>query len=132
MQATDWPPTWGSVVEHSRTYRSVTGVTGHPRPHEIRLCPQAYLNFVRESTSGYALGWMVFEFVGGIFSVLQMLLLGFNHEDVGSVVGNPGKLGSGVVVIFFNGLFLFQRFILYSKNGHTCKNMIRRSSYEEI
>ena len=83
----------------------------------LKYMPQAYLNFSRKSTQGWAVGTVLFDLIGGVFSVGQMFLLAWDHNDWGSLNGNIAKLGLGVFSIFFDILFIVQHFCLYRKNA---------------
>jgi PQ loop repeat. len=39
---------------------------------------QAYMNFKRKSTVGWSIGNVLLDFAGGLFSLLQMLILAYN------------------------------------------------------
>ena len=61
---------------------------------------------------------------GGLFCLLQMLLLSINNDDIGNFIGNPGKLGSGIVCFSYNFLFFIQRYLIYRdwERGEKKKN----------
>jgi len=79
----------------------------------VKYAPQALLNFRRKSTEGFAVGMMIFDLIGGAASLLQMAFIAINNEDGASLIGNPGKLGTGVVTVIFEIIFLLQRFVIY-------------------
>ena len=56
---------------------------------------------------------MIFDLIGGSASLLQMVFIAVNNNDVGGVLGNPGKFGTGVVTVVFECLFLVQKYVLY-------------------
>ena len=39
-----------------------------------------FFNFKQKSTEGLSVGYVLLEFIGGTFSVLQMLLLAYNFS----------------------------------------------------
>lgn len=81
----------------------------------IKYIPQAWMNYRRKSTEGWSIGNILLDFTGGSFSLLQMFLLAYNHDDWSSIFGNPTKFGLGVFSILFDILFMVQHYILYRK-----------------
>ena len=79
----------------------------------VKYAPQVVLNYRRKSTEGFAVGMMIFDLIGGTASLLQMLFIAINNDDVASITGNPGKLGTGVVTVVFEIIFLIQKYIIY-------------------
>ena len=45
----------------------------------LKYIPQAYMNFRRKSTYGWAIGTSLFDLFGGVFSVAQMILLAWDY-----------------------------------------------------
>jgi len=45
-----------------------------------------------------------------------MFIDAINNDDWDGTLGNPGKLGLGLISIVFNVIFLLQHFVLYKKN----------------
>jgi cystinosin len=83
----------------------------------ITLCkytPQILLNFKRKSTRGFAIMGILLDVAGGILSLLQLFIDAqlINHDWSG-VTGNRGKLGLSFISIFFDGLLMFQHYVLY-------------------
>ena len=95
----------------------------------VKYAPQALLNYRRKSTEGFAVGMMIFDLIGGAASLLQMAFLAINNDDVGSVFGNPGKFGTGVVTVVFEIVFLLQEYVLYPKRKFEGINV---AEYEPI
>jgi len=79
----------------------------------IKYVPQAYLNWSRKSTSGWCIGNVLLDFTGGIFSVLQMCIISYNHNDWASIFGDFAKFGLGLFSICFDILFIVQHYGLY-------------------
>ncbi|KAI6226160.1 Cystinosin-like protein [Aphelenchoides fujianensis] len=78
-----------------------------------KYMPQAIMNFRRKSTVGWSIGNIILDFTGGTFSILQMVLIGFNTNDWSGFLGNPVKFGLGLISMLFDVLFMIQHFILY-------------------
>ncbi|VDP35888.1 unnamed protein product [Schistosoma curassoni] len=71
------------------------------------------MNFRRRSTVGWSIGNIILDFTGGILSIAQMLIIGYNTDDVSSITGSPIKLGLGILSIGFDILFMVQHWCLY-------------------
>eukprot|EP00697_Spironema_sp_BW2_P007058 gnl/Spiro4/21261_TR10377_c0_g1_i1.p1 gnl/Spiro4/21261_TR10377_c0_g1~~gnl/Spiro4/21261_TR10377_c0_g1_i1.p1 ORF type:complete len:296 (-),score=77.56 gnl/Spiro4/21261_TR10377_c0_g1_i1:81-968(-) len=79
----------------------------------IKYIPQVYLNYSRKSTHGFAIGMVLLDFMGGVFSVLQMILLAVHFDDVTQITGNLPKLLLGLVSVVFDIIFIIQHYVLY-------------------
>uniref|UniRef100_A0A2M4AX52 Cystinosin homolog n=2 Tax=Anopheles triannulatus TaxID=58253 RepID=A0A2M4AX52_9DIPT len=80
----------------------------------IKYIPQAVLNFQRKSTVGWSIENVLLDFTGGMLSMLQMLLNGYNYDDWASIFGDPTKFGLGLFSVLFDILFMVQHYVLYS------------------
>ncbi|CAH8629567.1 unnamed protein product [Schistosoma haematobium] len=85
----------------------------------IKYAPQALMNFRRRSTVGWSIGNIILDFTGGILSIAQMLIIGYNTDDVSSITGSPIKLGLGILSIGFDILFMVQHWCLYPSSSST-------------
>jgi cystinosin len=81
-----------------------------------KYMPQAYMNFKRQSTEGWSIGNVLLDLTGGSFSMLQMLLEGFNNSQFSLIFGDPTKFGLGLFSILFDLLFIVQHYCLYREN----------------
>ncbi|KAI9014956.1 PQ loop repeat-domain-containing protein [Gaertneriomyces semiglobifer] len=79
----------------------------------IKYAPQAFYNFHRKSTDGWSIHNIVLDLTGGIFSLLQTMI----------VVGNIIKSGLGLVTVAFDLVFIMQH-LRYRPPSH--------SDYSEI
>ncbi|XP_037027131.1 cystinosin homolog isoform X2 [Bradysia coprophila] len=79
----------------------------------IKYIPQAVMNYRRKSTVGWSIGNILLDFTGGILSMLQMLLNGYNYDDWSSIFGDPTKFGLGLFSVLFDILFMVQHYGLY-------------------
>ena len=84
----------------------------------IKYIPQAYMNYVRQSTVGWSIGNVILDFTGGSLSILQAVLLSYNSDDWASLVADPVKFGLGFLSIFFDLFFMFQHYVLYRNRDH--------------
>ncbi|CAF0802791.1 unnamed protein product [Adineta ricciae] len=79
----------------------------------IKYIPQAVMNRRRRSTEGWSIGNVWLDFLGGILSLIQMVLLAINYNDWSSIFGSITKLGLGIISMGFDLIFLVQHYILY-------------------
>ena len=79
----------------------------------IKYIPQTVMNHRRRSTEGWSIGNVWLDFIGGILSLIQMVLLAINYNDWSSIFGSITKLGLGIVSMGFDLIFLVQHYILY-------------------
>uniref|UniRef100_A0A182M2B6 Cystinosin homolog n=1 Tax=Anopheles culicifacies TaxID=139723 RepID=A0A182M2B6_9DIPT len=93
----------------------------------IKYVPQAVLNFRRKSTVGWSIENVLLDFTGGMLSMLQMLLNGYNYDDWASIFGDPTKFGLGLFSVLFDILFIVQHYILY-RNRADAKTLQEDSS----
>ena len=80
----------------------------------VKYIPQVMLNYQRKSTAGWAIWNILLDFSGGSLSIIQ--LIGDSFAQDGSwtgVIGNPAKLGLGLVSICFDVIFIVQHYVLY-------------------
>ncbi|CAG9530497.1 unnamed protein product [Cercopithifilaria johnstoni] len=86
----------------------------------ITICkyfPQAFMNFRRKSTTGWSIGNVLLDFLGGLMDITQMILQGANTDDWSIFYGNPVKLGLGAVSMQFDIIFMVQHYYLYRNSG---------------
>lgn len=75
--------------------------------------PQAVMNYRRQTTVGWSVGNVLLDFFGGVLSLLQMGLQGYNVGNFSAIIGNPVKFGIGFVSIAFDCVFIVQHYVLY-------------------
>uniref|UniRef100_A0ACB8EC59 Uncharacterized protein n=1 Tax=Sphaerodactylus townsendi TaxID=933632 RepID=A0ACB8EC59_9SAUR len=75
-----------------------------------RSCQRAYLNFRRKSTSGWSIGNVLLDFMGGAFSLLQMFLQSYNNNEWNLIFGDFTKFGLGLFSILFDVVFIVQHY----------------------
>ncbi|KAF5298134.1 hypothetical protein FQA39_LY02558 [Lamprigera yunnana] len=46
----------------------------------LKYIPQAYMNYKRKSTDGWSIGVVFLDLIGGVFSILQMILDSYNYS----------------------------------------------------
>lgn len=81
-----------------------------------KYIPQVVFNYKRKSTTGWSIGTVLMDFIGGLFSIGQMFIISYNFDDWYSLIGNFTKFGLGVASITFDVIFMVQHFCLYRGN----------------
>ena len=82
-----------------------------------KFAPQVYLHFQRKSTIGWSITTVFFDLIGGISSILQMIVISYNENDWSSFIGNPTKFGAGLLSILFDIVFILQHFVFYRQKA---------------
>lgn len=63
------------------------------------------------------MGWNIWtillDLIGGVLSLLQLVLDSSLQSDWSGITGNPAKLLLGNITIFFDLIFIVQHYILY-------------------
>ncbi|KAJ2558291.1 hypothetical protein EV175_000859 [Coemansia sp. RSA 1933] len=80
----------------------------------VKYIPQAWLNYTRRSTVGWSIHNIILDFTGGTLSFAQLILDAVRAGNVAEALGNPVKLGLGLVSIAFDVLFMTQHYVLYT------------------
>jgi len=83
----------------------------------MKYAPQAWHNYKVKSTSGWAIGTVLLDLLGGVLSIAQLLIDSGLQADWSGVTGNPVKLGLANVSIFFDIIFITQHYVLYRGDG---------------
>lgn len=84
----------------------------------IKYVPQALMNYRRKCTIGWSIGNVLLDFSGGLLSMLQMILNGYNFDDWISIFGDLSKFGLGLFSVCFDVLFMVQHYVLYRRIGY--------------
>ena len=82
-----------------------------------KFAPQVYLHFQRKSTIGWSITTVFFDLIGGISSILQMIVISYNENDWSSFIGNPTKFGAGLLSILFDIVFILQHYVFYRQKA---------------
>ncbi|KAI4791595.1 L-cystine transporter-like protein [Aureobasidium sp. EXF-8845] len=70
-------------------------------------------NYKIKSTAGWAIDMIWYDFVGGIMSLLQLVIDSALEADWSGITGNPAKLFLAVFSLCFDTVFFVQHYILY-------------------
>ncbi|XP_051141505.1 cystinosin homolog [Andrographis paniculata] len=79
----------------------------------IKYIPQVVFNFQRKSTTGFSIGMVLLDLLGGICNMTQMILQSIDQRSYKNLFGNIGKSLLALVTIIFDGIFIFQHYVLY-------------------
>ncbi|ENN75381.1 hypothetical protein YQE_08155, partial [Dendroctonus ponderosae] len=79
---------------------------------------KAFMNYRRQSTSGWSIGNILLDFTGGTLSMLQMILNAYNYDDWASIFGDPTKFGLGLFSVAFDIFFMIQHYVLYKHSKY--------------
>lgn len=83
----------------------------------IKYVPQAWINFRDKTTQGWNIDCIMFDLMGGTFSVGQQVVDSINQNDWSVMFGNIPKLALSAESIIFDFLFLAQHYVLYGPEG---------------
>ncbi|KAJ0798592.1 putative lysosomal cystine transporter [Helianthus annuus] len=75
----------------------------------------AIMNFKRKSTTGFSIGNILLDLLGGLTNYGQMAVQSFDQHSSVNFFGNIGKTLLSLVSIFFDVLFIVQHYLLYPK-----------------
>lgn len=84
----------------------------------IKYIPQALMNYRRKCTIGWSIGNVLLDFSGGLLSMLQMILNGYNFNDWTSIFADLSKFGLGLFSVCFDILFMIQHYVFYRRVGY--------------
>ena len=79
----------------------------------FKYIPQVVTNYQRKSTAGLAISGAIMDLVGGILSLLQLLIDSSMQSDWSGLTGNPVKLGLAVVSITYDLTILSQHYVFF-------------------
>ncbi|PWA84394.1 lysosomal cystine transporter [Artemisia annua] len=94
----------------------------------IKYIPQAYMNFRRKSTSGFSIGNILLDLLGGIANYGQMMVQSIDQHSWVNFYGNVGKALLSLISIFFDLLFIVQHYVLYrvkTPRSHSTRLTVR-------
>ncbi|XP_071041219.1 cystinosin isoform X2 [Parasteatoda tepidariorum] len=80
-----------------------------------KYIPQVVYNYQRKSTVGWSIGTVLFDVVGGLFSIGQMFITAYNFEQWKVLIGNFVKFALGYLSIMYSFIFLAQHYYFYKR-----------------
>ncbi|XP_054791828.1 cystinosin homolog [Prosopis cineraria] len=89
----------------------------------IKYIPQALMNYLRKSTEGFSIGYVLLDFSGGTLSYAQMIMQSIDQNSWVNLYGNIGKVLLSLVSMLFDLVFMWQHYLLYpnTKGPHSSK-----------
>lgn len=97
----------------------------------IKYTPQAAMNFGRKSTQGFSIGYVLFDFTGGLTSLAQMAVQSLDQHTSVNFYGNIGKTLLSLVSVSFDMLFMLQHFVLYPVKKATPQPQLKGQDRDE-
>jgi cystinosin len=79
----------------------------------VKYVPQAWVNYKRKSTVGWRISQVLLDVLGGVLSILQLVIDSSLQNDWSGITGNPAKFALGNVTIFFDIILIAQHYFLY-------------------
>ncbi|PRQ54102.1 putative lysosomal cystine transporter [Rosa chinensis] len=79
----------------------------------IQYTPQAYMNFIRKSTDGLSIFFILLDLSGGVGSYAQMAVQSIDQDSWVNFYGNIGKTLLSLICVSFDLLFICQHYVLY-------------------
>ncbi|KAI4156866.1 MAG: hypothetical protein L6R39_000956 [Caloplaca ligustica] len=89
----------------------------------VKYIPQVRLNYERKSTVGWSIEQILLDLVGGILSVVQLVIDSLLEGDWSGLTGNPVKFGLGNVSVVFNIIFILQHYVFYREPRRAVKEL---------
>ncbi|PWA98448.1 PQ-loop repeat family protein / transmembrane family protein [Artemisia annua] len=79
----------------------------------IKYIPQVVMNFRRKSTTGFSIGYILLDLLGGSSNYAQMTVQSIDQHSWVNFHGNIGKTLLLTVSTFFDLVFISQHYVLY-------------------
>jgi cystinosin len=89
----------------------------------VKYTPQVYLNWLRKSTSGWSIVNTLLDFLGGLLSFSQMVVIAYDKTDANGnpdwsqVTSNIPKLVLAIESMLFDVIMMVQHYCLYGPRG---------------
>lgn len=83
-----------------------------------KFLPQLLLNRERRSTTGFSLAQVVLDAAGSVLSVAQLLLDAAVLRSLRVCLGNPAKLGLGLVSLSYDAVLFHQHLVYDDEDVH--------------
>lgn len=83
----------------------------------VKFTPQVVANYRNKSTKGWSISQILLDMAGGVLSVGQLCIDAWLQGDWAGITGNPVKFLLGNVSMFYDAIFMWQHYVLYSDRG---------------
>ena len=88
----------------------------------VKYTPQAWHNYQVKSTEGWAIHTILLDLIGGVLSLVQLVIDSALQSDWSGISGNPVKFGLSIVSIFFDVIFVIQHYVLYPREAEVVED----------
>lgn len=95
----------------------------------VKYCPQAYMNWSRQSTVGWSIGNVLLDLSGGLLAFSQQGLEAYRKGDTSEFTSNIAKLLLSVESVAFDLLFIVQHYVVGAHR--TCAHAEGEGSNDE-
>lgn len=79
----------------------------------FKYLPQVLSHHRRRSTRGWAINTILLDVLGGVLSLVQLVIDSSLQADWSGLTGNPVKFGLANISLGFDVVFLVQHYVLY-------------------
>jgi len=111
---------WTNVIDPASKYISILVFLGYIKIYItlLKYTPQIYLHFKRKSTIGWSINNTWCDFLGGLLSLIQILVDCINSGNWNIFINdntplNIAKFSLGFVTIVYDLIIMFQHYVLY-------------------
>ncbi|KAF3444517.1 hypothetical protein FNV43_RR14209 [Rhamnella rubrinervis] len=84
----------------------------------VCLTAGAFMNFKRKSTEGFSMGYVLLDFSASVSNFAQLSVQSIDQGSWVNLYGDIGKTMISVISLFFDIVFICQRFLLYPANSN--------------
>lgn len=82
----------------------------------VKYVPQVWINYKLQSTAGWSILNVMLDLVGGVLSIVQLVMDSIVSNDQSGILGFMSKAGLGIVSIAFDIVFILQHYYWYGGN----------------
>ncbi|CAH0024173.1 unnamed protein product [Clonostachys rhizophaga] len=79
----------------------------------VKYTPQMVANYRNKSTKGWSIWQILLDVLGGVLSVAQQGIDSYLQHDWSGITGNPVKFVLGNASMAYDGVFIWQHYVLY-------------------
>lgn len=90
----------------------------------VKYIPQAWMNWVRRSTSGWSIVNVLLDFSGGIFSMAQLFLDAMLTGHLDGIMGFMTKWCLAIISILFDTIFILQHYLWFKEGNKGSRTII--------
>ncbi|WRT66245.1 uncharacterized protein IL334_003198 [Kwoniella shivajii] len=84
----------------------------------VKYIPQVVLNWNLRSVEGFAIGVVICDLIGSIFSFAQLVVSSIYIDgDAGGIIANPAKMGLSALSLGFDLIFIIQKYWFFANTS---------------